>query len=119
MQTIKTITTPEAVTLICDKMLQKPQQMILVGLLSQHQVMAARKEILEQLQEHEIHINRSDRILTQNESCVLLKIANEVFGKGYSLDMLILDKNIPELEACLYSHLPAVRNIDNVYLLED
>ncbi|PPD55687.1 MAG: hypothetical protein CTY12_00075 [Methylotenera sp.] len=119
MTNIKTIKTSEAVTLLCDKMLQNPQQLILVGLLSHHQVMAARTEILEQLQEHELCINRSDRIVTKNDSCVLIKIANEVFGRGYSLDMLILDKNIPELEACLWAHLPTVRNIDNLYLLED
>lgn len=119
MHRIKTIQSPEAVNLICEKLLQKPNQLILLGVSSPHQAIIARKEILNQLQDQELYVNRGDRIVAKNDSCVVIRIANAVFGRGYSLDMLIIDKNIPELESCLYAHIPSLRNVDNLYLLED
>lgn len=119
MHRIKTIQSSEAIRLICDKLIQKPSQLILLGVSSQHQAMFARKEILENIQEQELYVNRGDRIVTKNDSCVVIRIANEVFGRGYSVDMLIIDKNIPELEACLFATLPTLQNMDNLYLLED
>ena len=119
MKNIKTIQLPDAVTLICDKLLQRPNRLILLGLSSHHQMMIVRKEIIERLQENEIHVNRNDRIVAKNESCVLIKIATEMFGRGCTLDMLMIDKNIPELEACLYATMPTLRSTDDVYLLED